>query len=1340
MNDAHSKVGAGQAGERRAPTDAQDSLRRMELAAILGTMSREKRADAEKRIWGLALSGGGIRSATFCLGVLQALAGKGWLAGFHYVSTVSGGGYIGAYLQGLLHRRGVRGALNELDPAHRYKDALSGATRAPEQSRRTTDKRAEKLPGETIRDLRRFSNYLTPNKAGLSSDRVTMVSTYVSNMLLTQVQLASWLILIMFLPLLVYVAAAWLATDPWMSVSIAMLCVLIAMGMRGLVQYRFEHASVPQQTPGTFAKTARVLPPILIAVAMMSLAMLLWGVDDCGIRDDDLLCRRWTGLTGFAERRYFFRGLTGALPMDPLKPARDAFQALAMASVYLAAFVAWLVWWCVREVGADDFGYRLLRQIVVGAIVIGCVGLLALLIAEGNAAAWFLQKLPGGLRNQTPHLWWTVILGTPAMMLIFFIASLAHVGLTFSSARDRVARERWARLMGRTSLIVVLGISLPVAVVSIGPWVVQLAASTASEFAPGDAVKWLLPLASLAMSAIGARFAYNDQTVDARSHSRLTATMRRVVIAVAPAALVFGLLMLTAVAADILLSHYDRKIRFVWPFPPRGSLSEHLFDLHGRLFDPPWSDLGLLLGAIALVGFVFAKYIDENEFSMNGFYRNRLVRCYLAPSNANHRGDPEMDLDPAGDDIELGDLLHTSRDEDPIRVAGIERRAHRPLYPLISAAANLTATRDLDWQDRRAASFVFSPLFCGHIPLPKRGSKPIGDLPPRDMWHDDLRPSDLTPSPLAADTTLGTAVSISGAAVSPQMGYHSSPSVAFLLTLFNARLGWWVENLNVSRGFLGRVGSKLLSELLSRSNDGARFAYVSDGGHFENLAIYELVRRRCRFILSVDATADPDRDFACLGNAIHKCRVDLGASIDIDVSLMRPDKQGISRRCATLGKILYNDGSTGLMLYVKPSLLGNETADIANYANAHAEFPHQPTHDQFFDEHQFESYRELGFRTGERLLTSTSDRRNARVHGKAPITASNPLTVDDDEDRKETLLLELEHWLFEPTNATALRFSQHGAALARLLERQRRSPDLACLDDQINPGWVHAGGRRSGAPRLRDAAMEAAVSTPHARLPGEAVFRPCFYFVQEVIQLMEAVYIDLDLERNSDHPDNRGWMNLFRQWAWVPMFKLVWSLTSHMLGSRFVRFCETRLGFPQLSSALWIDWREIRELRHQAGAWLDDEEITFVEHEVLTCEAIIKSSQEHWMKVGVVRVDWSSILGVAADYRPGLTKLNVGIIVAVCDRDSRDFDTIIVARVQDHLRRMGFGEEMLYRAVESTRSIKHARIACTTYGKSIGPLSEETARQQQGLLQDMIDRAHQREGLGAAQAPAESPP
>ena len=54
--------------------------------------------------FGVALSGGGIRSATFCLGVFQALAQLGRLAGIDYISTVSGGGYFGAFL-GRLYRR-----------------------------------------------------------------------------------------------------------------------------------------------------------------------------------------------------------------------------------------------------------------------------------------------------------------------------------------------------------------------------------------------------------------------------------------------------------------------------------------------------------------------------------------------------------------------------------------------------------------------------------------------------------------------------------------------------------------------------------------------------------------------------------------------------------------------------------------------------------------------------------------------------------------------------------------------------------------------------------------------------------------------------------------------------------------------------------------------------------------------------------------------------------------------------------------------------------------------------------------------------------------------------------
>src|SRR6187397_889445 len=62
----------------------------------------------------LCLSGGGIRSATFSLGVLQALARLDWLRNFTYLSTVSGGGYIGSWLSGWIRRSGFETVTNEL--------------------------------------------------------------------------------------------------------------------------------------------------------------------------------------------------------------------------------------------------------------------------------------------------------------------------------------------------------------------------------------------------------------------------------------------------------------------------------------------------------------------------------------------------------------------------------------------------------------------------------------------------------------------------------------------------------------------------------------------------------------------------------------------------------------------------------------------------------------------------------------------------------------------------------------------------------------------------------------------------------------------------------------------------------------------------------------------------------------------------------------------------------------------------------------------------------------------------------------------------------------------------
>ena len=148
---------------------------------------------------------------------------------------------------------------------------------------------------------------------------------------------------------------------------------------------------------------------------------------------------------------------------------------------------------------------------------------------------------------------------------------------------------------------------------------------------------------------------------------------------------------------------------------------------------------------------------------------------------------------------------------------------------------------------------------------------------------------------------LGTAVAISGAAASPNMGHQSSPPAAFLMTMFNARLGWWMGNprdkYNWLRSSPRRGLLYLLNELFSLTNDRTHFVNLSDGGHFENLGIYELIRRRCRYIIACDAEQDESLTFSGLGNAIRKCRIDFGAEISVRSTRIRPPIPNRARRC-----------------------------------------------------------------------------------------------------------------------------------------------------------------------------------------------------------------------------------------------------------------------------------------------------------------------------------------------------------------------------------------------------------------------------------------------------------
>lgn len=106
----------------------------------------------QEKLTGLAFSGGGIRSATFNLGIIQALAKKKLLNKFDYLSTVSGGSYIGSWLTSWAYR--------EQQTAPRW----SGIEKVQNKLNDKTDPNQNKAEPREISWLRQYSNYLTPRK------------------------------------------------------------------------------------------------------------------------------------------------------------------------------------------------------------------------------------------------------------------------------------------------------------------------------------------------------------------------------------------------------------------------------------------------------------------------------------------------------------------------------------------------------------------------------------------------------------------------------------------------------------------------------------------------------------------------------------------------------------------------------------------------------------------------------------------------------------------------------------------------------------------------------------------------------------------------------------------------------------------------------------------------------------------------------------------------------------------------------------------------------------------------------------------------------------------------
>jgi hypothetical protein len=901
-----------------------------------------KNAHAEGLV-GLAFSGGGIRSATFNLGVLQGFANRGYLPMFDYLSTVSGGGYIGSWLETWILRAN--------DPKESVCSNLPvGATpirKVQECLRTDRVEKTEHQEPRPIRFLREYSNYLTPRLGLLGADTWTAVAIYLRNVFLNQLILILFLLAGLLLPYL----AVWASS----AASGAHLCwsyapyiapgaILILLGCSIVIvarnmKYLEGVGKGPNRKFKWYAEQGWILWMVVLPLVLAAWISSVW-LDFS------------QALNGWTPWRWTITGLA-------------AFGAV----------------WLIGEVfNLPELGKMKSQW---NSVPLAIASFISSLIsgAAGGWLVWVLTKHIFAHWLASPARVWNIVgFGTPLVILIFLVVGALQIGLTGVYFPDP-RREWWGRL-GAFLMVISIGWAAAFALAAYSPlglvWLRGYAAKTLT-------VGWIV---STLTGVLGGK---SGSTGAPGSRS-----WKDIALSVTPYVFIVGLVSMLALGLELSLTVLNETCeRFVAVFLKGSPVAEKVggwiisFDymirghaqglvLPNSSLTPPATYIGAhwdilncslnlklvaVFGVLAAVCWILAWRVNLNEFSMNYFYRNRLVRAYLGASHTGRKPNPFTGFDPH-DDLPLKEMRHD--------------RCYTGPFPIVNTTLNVVSGKDLAWQERKGESFVMTPLRCGFdVWLEQIDLKTGAPMaPPENIDMYGYRPTEnfLYEN---GGPKVGAAVSISGAAASPNMGYHSVPSLAFLMTFFNVRLGYWAGNPR-NKDTWTRPGPqvglvRLLAELFGQTDDEAPYIYLSDGGHFENLGVYELVKRRCKFIVACDAGEDADYALGDLGNAIRKCREDMGIEILLSTPNLTPDKDtNLTKWHCAIGEIRYDyvdrETEPGVFVYLKSSLTGDETTDILNYHREHPEFPHETTADQWFSESQFEAYRRLGQHVVEWLL------------------------------------------------------------------------------------------------------------------------------------------------------------------------------------------------------------------------------------------------------------------------------------------------------------------------------------------------------------------------------------
>lgn len=363
----------------------------------------------------------------------------------------------------------------------------------------------------------------------------------------------------------------------------------------------------------------------------------------------------------------------------------------------------------------------------------------------------------------------------------------------------------------------------------------------------------------------------------------------------------------------------------------------------------------IFCGSLFLLSFIFGVIVNLNLIAPSRIWRNRLMETFMPEKRAvdNNHWEPAVSADKT-----LLEDMCKGKNKKP--------------FHLINTNIILANSTKVKFRSRGGDNFVLSPMFTG--------SSATG-------WCK----TDKTHGHFSRRVSLATAMATSAAAVNPNAGVSGEGAtrntiVSLMFIILNIRLGFWMTNPTKKpwkmppNFFVPGLNGQLLGQGLKETN---RNIQLSDGGHFENLGIYELIRRELSVIIVSDGGADPYFNFDDLANAAEKVRVDFGAQIEFlkeyNLGDLLPDsaedslfakKYAVARNGFAVADISYASGKKGKLYYVKLTMVENLPTNVYSYKGVNPQFPHQSTADQFFDEKQFEAYRELGYKIGCDLVNA----------------------------------------------------------------------------------------------------------------------------------------------------------------------------------------------------------------------------------------------------------------------------------------------------------------------------------------------------------------------------------